>query len=113
MVVTGIIEKPGGALVGRITFDRAEKKNALTPEMLESVVGAVKDFGGAEETVTGKMPVGRTGRMPVPRVGAIVLEGNCAAFCSGLDLSLCRENSEALGELLRGLSGAIRALRRC
>ncbi len=46
-------------------------------------------------------------------VGAIVLEGNGAAFCAGFDLTLCRENSDALDRLLTGLSGAIRVLRRC
>jgi methylglutaconyl-CoA hydratase len=84
-----------GVRVGRITLDRAEKKNALTPLMIDGIVVGVRQLVGDA------------------KVGAIVLEGNGAAFCSGFDLTLCRENSDALKELLTGLSGAIRALRRC
>ena len=81
-----------GGTVGRITLDRPDKKNALTPEMLERLIAVIGE---------------------VQNAGAIVLEGNGAAFCSGFDLSLCHENSDALRVLLTGLSGAIRALRRC
>jgi enoyl-CoA hydratase/carnithine racemase len=84
-----------GATIGRITLDRAEKKNALTSEMISGITAGVEDLASN------------------PAVGAIVLEGNGAAFCAGFDLTLCRENSDALRELLSGLSEAIRALRRC
>jgi enoyl-CoA hydratase/carnithine racemase len=46
-------------------------------------------------------------------INAILLEGEGAAFCSGFDLSLCRENSDALDALLTGLAGVIRVMRRC
>ncbi|HEY9595853.1 MAG TPA: enoyl-CoA hydratase/isomerase family protein, partial [Spirochaetia bacterium] len=95
---------PGGATppgkIARIILDRPEKKNALTPQMLVRLVEAVR------ETCTGAD--GQPGS-----VRAIVLEGNGAAFCSGFDLTLCRENPDALGQLLAGLSGVVRVLREC
>lgn len=88
-----------GARVGRITFDRPEKKNALTPAMLTRLVEIVEGMCGAGGGGTG--------------VRAVVLEGNGAAFCAGFDLTLCREDPGVLRELLVGLSRAIVALRRC
>ncbi|HMN41928.1 MAG TPA: enoyl-CoA hydratase/isomerase family protein [Phycisphaerales bacterium] len=82
----------GAGRIGLITLDRPEKKNALTPEMLDRLIGAVGE---------------------VRQASAIVLEGNGAAFCAGFDLTLCRENSDALRVLLTGLSRAIRVLRAC
>jgi methylglutaconyl-CoA hydratase len=83
-----------GASVGRITLDRPDKKNALTPEMLIGLHGAVlAQSSGA--------------------IGALVIEGNGAAFCSGFDLSLCRDNSDALAVLLSRLSAVVRAMRAC
>ena len=87
-------ECPGG-MVGRITLDRPEKKNALTPEMIAGIVSGVRELAADSG------------------IGAIVLEGNGAAFCAGFDLTLCRENSDVLDRLLTGLSGAIKVLRRC
>jgi methylglutaconyl-CoA hydratase len=80
-----------GGIVGHIVLDRPEKKNALTPEMLDRLIAAVEELKDAR---------------------AIVLEGNGAAFCAGFDLTLCRENSDALRVLLTKLSEAVRALRR-
>ncbi len=85
-------ELPGGGRIARVVLDRPEKKNALTPEMLDRLIAVIGEARDAH---------------------AIVLEGNGAAFCAGFDLTLCRENSDALGVLLTGLSSAIRALRRC
>jgi methylglutaconyl-CoA hydratase len=84
-----------GARVGVVTLSRAEKKNALTPAMLAGLLSAIEGFAVASD------------------VGAVMIEGEGAAFCAGFDLSLCKENSEALKELLTGLSGVIRAMRAC
>lgn len=92
-LVKSRVESSAG--VGVVTLSRAEKKNALTPEMLGQVRRAIDELGA------------RGG------VNAIVLEGEGAAFCAGFDLSLCKENSDALRELLKGLSEVIRAMRRC
>jgi len=81
--------------VAEITFDRAEKRNALTPAMLEGLIGAVADLEADEA------------------VRAILLRGEGGAFCAGFDLKMCAEEGGALGALLRGLSHAVRAMRRC
>lgn len=102
MILSSVEEVAGapGARVGRITFDRPEKKNALTPAMLARLVGMVESLCAGGEGGGGG-------------VGAVVLEGHGAAFCAGFDLTLCREDARVLGELLDGLSRAVRALRRC
>ncbi len=85
---------PPGAHLGEIILDRAEKRNALTPQMLRDVRTRLEELERGDG------------------VRAIVLRGEGRVFCAGFDLELCRENSEALGELLRELSWTIRALRR-
>lgn len=77
--------------VAVITLDRPEKKNALTPPMLDDLCSALTTSG--------------------ERAAAIVLAGSGAAFCSGFDLSLCRDDSRALASLLTGLSRSIRLMR--
>jgi enoyl-CoA hydratase/carnithine racemase len=77
--------------VAIIWLDRPEKKNALTPGMLEDLCAALTQ-AGSQATV-------------------VVLAGKGDALCAGFDLTLCRENSEALKHLLSGLSRAIRLMR--
>lgn len=87
---------PGGGSarpVAVLTLDRPEKKNALTPQMLDELRCAVSQASG--------------------RAGAVVLAGAGPVFCSGFDLTLCRDVSDALRELLTGLSGVIRMFRDC
>ena len=91
MIRTATKHSQGGP-IGVITLDRPDKKNALTPDMLGGLLAAIAE---------------------VRHTSAIVLEGNGAAFCAGFDLTLCRENSDALTVLLTSLSAAIRALRLC
>lgn len=87
------IEKPRNGL-GEIVLDRPEKRNALTPGMIESIIAAAGVLDADSE------------------VRAVVLRGEGRMFCSGFDLSLCRVNSDALKDLLTGLSKAVRTLRR-
>ncbi|MGE3107810.1 MAG: enoyl-CoA hydratase/isomerase family protein [Phycisphaerales bacterium] len=75
-----------------IRFDRAEKRNALTPDMLAALRDAV-----AAASVASRV---------------IVLGGEGESFCAGFDLSLCRGNERGLDDLLRGLFDAVAALRR-
>ncbi len=77
--------------VGHLVLDRPEKRNALTPEMLAAFVRELTRLG--EECP------------------AVVVRGEGEAFCAGFDLSLCRDDSAALAELLCGLSDAVRAMR--
>jgi enoyl-CoA hydratase/carnithine racemase len=44
---------------------------------------------------------------------AILLRGEGAIFCAGFDLTLCRDDPDAMSALLRSLSTTIRALRAC
>jgi enoyl-CoA hydratase/carnithine racemase len=73
-----------------IRFDRPEKRNALTPAMLTSMVSNLDTAWSAH---------------------AIVLSGVGETFCSGFDLALCHADDSALPALLEGLSRTVRALR--
>jgi enoyl-CoA hydratase/carnithine racemase len=77
--------------VAVVLLDRAARKNALTPAMLDDLAAALAGAGA--------------------RAAAVVLGGAGDAFCSGFDLSICKDDPEALGRLLSGLSGAIRLMR--
>ena len=76
--------------VSIIRLDRADKRNALTPKMLANLCGAIDRAMSAK---------------------AIVLSGVGEVFCAGFDLTLCREDDAVLGDLLTGLSRAVRAIR--
>lgn len=76
--------------VSIIRLDRADKRNALTPKMLANLCGAI------DRAVSAK---------------AIVLSGIGEVFCAGFDLTLCRDDDAVLGELLTGLSKAVRTIR--
>lgn len=80
--------------LGELVLDRPEKRNALTPDMLDQLVAGARDLG--ED----------------PGISAVVLRGEGEVFCAGFDLSLCREDSAALAAMLSGLSLSVRALRR-
>lgn len=90
MIVVSWIGVVGGE-VACISLNRPDKKNAMTPEMLEGFCAAV------DETKD--------------RARAVIVRGAGDVFCSGFDLSLCLQDQGVLADLLRGLSRAIRALR--
>jgi enoyl-CoA hydratase/carnithine racemase len=73
-----------------VRFDRPDKRNALTPGMLASLVSNLDTAWSAH---------------------AIVLSGVGETFCSGFDLALCQADETALPALLEGLSRTVRALR--
>lgn len=82
-----------------IAFDRPDKRNALTPDMLASLQTAIRqvsshDFQRAHARV-------------------ILLHGLGPAFCAGFDLSLCKDHPDGsvMRALLTGLSESIAALR--
>ncbi len=82
------------------TLCRAEKRNALTPEMLRDLAEAATSLREAPSPVDGE------------KSRALVLAGEGPVFCSGFDLSLCRDDELAMAALLTSLSHAARALRR-
>jgi len=59
----------GADHVGRITLDRPEAKNALTVEMRDGIVAAVRDARSNDD------------------VRAVLITGVGDAFCAGMDLS--------------------------
>jgi len=76
-----------------ITLARAEKRNALTPEMLGEMTRAVR--GGPASA------------------RAVLIAGDGPVFCAGFDLGLCAASPDGsvMRALLSGLSGLIIALR--
>jgi len=94
MVRLSHIETENG-VIAEIALDRREKRNALTPDMLENIRLAA-DRAHEER--------------PAPRAVIVVGEGD--VFCAGFDLSLCRDDELAMGDLLSRLSAAALALRR-
>lgn len=76
--------------VRTIRLDRNEKRNALTPRMLDELVAAVKKAKHAR---------------------VIVLEPVGPVFCAGFDLSECRDDAGALPSLLAGLAWATATMR--
>lgn len=76
--------------VRTIRLDRSEKRNALTPRMLDELVAAIKKAKHAR---------------------VIVIEPVGPVFCAGFDLSECRDDAEALPSLLTGLAWVTAAMR--
>ncbi len=78
--------------VRTITLDRAEKKNALTPEMLRQLIDVFDD----ETDVHTTLVVGRGG-----------------SFCAGFDLAQCLEDEAVWHTLLTDLATVVGRLRAC
>ena len=72
-----------------VAFSRPEKRNALTAAMLDTMAAALR----------------------VSSARAVLLTGDGEVFSSGFDLSACRENSDALADLLHALARLSRAMR--
>ncbi|MFG0325925.1 MAG: enoyl-CoA hydratase/isomerase family protein [Phycisphaerales bacterium JB037] len=81
--------------IGRITLDRPDRRNALTPKMLVALADAAERFAATSDA------------------GAILLEGQGRSFCAGFDLDLCRDHPDGsmMRSLLTALSDAVRRLR--
>lgn len=77
--------------VAVVWLNRSEKKNALTPPMIDDLCSALSSAG--------------------EKAATIVLAGTGSTFCAGFDLTLCKDNSDALRQLLTGLSRAIQLMR--
>lgn len=86
-------ESSGG--VAEVVLDRAAKKNALTPEMAEGLVRGIE-----------RAAVDDAAR-------CVLVRGEGDVFCAGFDLKMCFDEAGTLESLLRDLSAAVRAMRRC
>lgn len=82
-----------GRILGELVLDRPDKRNALTPEMLATLID------GADALIADRS------------VHAIVLRSEGETFCSGFDLARCHDEPGTLETLLRGLSRLIGILR--
>lgn len=80
--------------VSVISLDRAEKRNAMLPGMLDGLRDAVLASGDAR---------------------ALVVLGAGKTFCAGFDLKVCAADpsGETMRALLTGLSECVRAMRAC
>ena len=76
-----------------VILDRPDQRNALTPEMSDALVAAIKSCPASART--------------------LLLCGNGPVFCAGFDLPLCNQHPDGsvLRHLLKSLSAAITSLR--
>jgi len=79
--------------LAEIVLDRADKRNALTPEMIRQIVTHAETLDHDDSAK------------------AIVLRGEGRVFCAGFDLAMCQDDDGVLKALLRELSLAIVALK--
>ena len=84
--------------VATITLNRGDKANALSREMIDALSAAVSAVA--------------TRCAPAGDVRVVVIAGAGKAFCAGMDLRGVMGDPVAMGDMLRGLSRASRALRR-
>jgi methylglutaconyl-CoA hydratase len=84
--------------VVQLTLNRPERRNALTPKMLDELLASINAVTTGADTSA------------APRV--LLLAGAGASFCAGFDLALMRDDDDALRAMLRSLSACVRALRR-
>lgn len=83
--------------IATITIARPDKRNALTPAMLDALLAEIQTHAANAS--------------PNTTTRAILLTGEGDLFCAGFDLSLCRDDDTVLPALLSGLSACIAALR--
>ena len=82
-----------------LTLNRAEARNALSPELIDAMKKAVEAVG--RDAVGGNHPV---------RI--MILAGAGKSFCAGMDLKGVMDNPTKMAEMLRGLSVFMRRVRR-
>lgn len=78
--------------VAVLRLDRPEKRNALTPGGLASLLSHLGTCHSAR---------------------AVVLSGEGPVFCAGFDMALCEHDETALPRMLTGLSKVVAAMRGC
>jgi methylglutaconyl-CoA hydratase len=81
-----------------LTLNRGDKANALNRELISAL-------GAAIDAIASRCA-------PAGDVRVVVLAGSGKAFCAGMDLRGVMDDPVAMGDMLRDLSRASRALRR-
>lgn len=90
---TDLISLAGSGATSTLRFEQPERRNALSVEVLEAFIAALKEVAGDDQ-------------------GAILrLEGAGTAFCAGIDLDAGREDPAILERLLELLSDSMRLIR--
>ena len=84
--------------VATVMLNRGDKANALSREMIDALSAAVSAVAAR--------------CAPAGDVRVVVIAGAGKAFCAGMDLRGVIDDPVAMGDMLRGLSRASRALRR-
>lgn len=84
--------------VATLTLNRGDKANALNGKLITAL-------GAAIDAIAARCA-------PAGDVRVVVLAGAGKAFCAGMDLRGVIDDPVAMGDMLRGLSRASRALRR-
>lgn len=79
--------------VSVLTLARSEKRNAMTPAMLDELLAAIH-AGTADDAVR-----------------VMLLTGEGDMFCAGFDLTLCKDDASVLPALLTGLASVVSAMR--
>lgn len=95
MAADGLRVEISGDGVKVVTLDRPEKRNALTPTMLDGLRDEAAEPRGDWRV--------------------LLVRGAGKVFCSGFDLDLCRDDGpdqDVMRGFLRGLSSAVWAMRR-
>ena len=88
-----LISLAGSGATSTLRFEQPERRNALSVEVLEAFIAALKEVAGDDQ-------------------GAILrLEGAGTAFCAGIDLDAGREDPAVLERLLELLSDSMRLIR--
>jgi methylglutaconyl-CoA hydratase len=84
--------------IATITLNRGDKANAMNRELIAAL-------GAAVDAVAPRCA-------PAGDVRVVVIAGAGKAFCAGMDLRGVMDDPVAMGDMLRGLSRASRAVRR-
>lgn len=80
--------------VTRITLDRPEVRNAMSPELIEQLNETIRGLGSVEG------------------LRSVVIQGSDPCFCSGMDLKTAGTDPQAMRGMLRGLADTMIEIRR-
>lgn len=88
-----LIQSETANTITTITLDRPDKRNAMTPDMLDQLLSAIEAVDDDTR--------------------AVILRGSGPTFCAGFDLKMCASNpsGDTIRALLTGLSNCVSALR--
>lgn len=96
--------------IARITLNRPEARNALSPALIQALASAVR---AVEARCGGRAPAASDARASSEsEVRVVVMTGAGKSFCAGMDLKAVATEPVAMGHMLRDFSRVLRALRR-